>query len=194
MFFGSSFTAVYDACVLFPNVLRDTLISLAGTELYRARWTQRIHDEWIDAVHRTRPDIPRERLVRVSELMDRSVMNCLVNGWESLEEAISAKLPDRKDGHVAAAAIRCQADVIVTKNLKDFPECVLCEYEIDIQHPDDFIRHLLDLNAPKVCSELKKQRERWMRPTATVTQFLDALARQELPLTVDALRGFTEFL
>jgi hypothetical protein len=54
VFFGSSFIAVYDACVLYPNVLRDTLVSLAGTGLYRAKWTQRIHDEWIAAVQKHR--------------------------------------------------------------------------------------------------------------------------------------------
>lgn len=45
MLLGSSFTAVFDANVLYPNVLRDTLLSVAGTRLFRAKWTTRIHGE-----------------------------------------------------------------------------------------------------------------------------------------------------
>jgi hypothetical protein len=43
----TSFVAVYDACVLYPAPLRDLLLHLALTYLFRARWTGRIHEEWI---------------------------------------------------------------------------------------------------------------------------------------------------
>ncbi|MFW2133794.1 hypothetical protein [Ectothiorhodospira haloalkaliphila] len=42
---SSHFTVIYDACVLYPAPLRDLLMRLALTDLYRARWTERIHDE-----------------------------------------------------------------------------------------------------------------------------------------------------
>lgn len=42
-----NFTVVYDACVLYPNTLRDLLMELAVRDLYRAKWTEDIHDEWI---------------------------------------------------------------------------------------------------------------------------------------------------
>ncbi len=44
---------------------------LAQTGIYRARWTDQIHDEWIRNLLVRRPDIPREKLNRVRELMDR---------------------------------------------------------------------------------------------------------------------------
>ena len=43
---SSNFTVIYDACVLYPAPLRDFLMRLALTDLYRARWTDMIHDEW----------------------------------------------------------------------------------------------------------------------------------------------------
>lgn len=35
------FTVLYDACILYPAPLRDLLMRLALTDLYRARWTKR---------------------------------------------------------------------------------------------------------------------------------------------------------
>jgi hypothetical protein len=43
----ATFTALYDACVLYPAPLRDLLMELAQTGLFRARWTDEIHKEWI---------------------------------------------------------------------------------------------------------------------------------------------------
>jgi len=42
-----SFTAVYDACVLHPAGLRDLLVRLAGTGLFRAKWSNDILDEMV---------------------------------------------------------------------------------------------------------------------------------------------------
>ena len=58
------FTVVYDACLLYPAPLRDLLMRLALTDLYRARWSDQIHEEWITAVLRNRPDLSRQQLER----------------------------------------------------------------------------------------------------------------------------------
>ena len=51
--------------------------------------------------------------------MDRHFPDALVVGFEPLIDGLT--LPDADDRHVLAAAIRGQADVIITQNLKDFP-------------------------------------------------------------------------
>lgn len=109
---------VYDANVLHPASLRDLLIRLACTGLYRARWTATILDEMVTSVIRANPELDRARIVRTRHLMIEAVPDCLVTGYEPLVEAI--ELPDQDDRHVAAA-IRCNAEVIVTNNLRDFP-------------------------------------------------------------------------
>lgn len=58
----SNLVAVYDACVLYPAPLRDLLMHLALSGLYRARWSARIHDEWIAALLEKRPDLSRDNL------------------------------------------------------------------------------------------------------------------------------------
>ncbi len=39
---ASNFTVVYNACVLYPAPLRDLLMQLALSDLFRARWTEQI--------------------------------------------------------------------------------------------------------------------------------------------------------
>ena len=51
----ASTTVIYDACVLYPSALRDFLIQLAMADLFKARWTDHIHDEWIRNLLKNRP-------------------------------------------------------------------------------------------------------------------------------------------
>src|SRR3954468_23279831 len=94
---------VFDACVLYSAPLRDFLMRLALTDLFQARWTEEIHDEWIRNVLATRPDVTKESLVRCRELMDQHVPDSLVTGYELLIPTLA--LPDPDDRHVLAAAI-----------------------------------------------------------------------------------------
>lgn len=70
---ASNFAVIYDACVLFPAPLRDLLMRLALTDLYRAKWTDRIHDEWTRNVIARRPDLGVDKLQRTRDLMNDKV-------------------------------------------------------------------------------------------------------------------------
>ncbi len=63
-------TALLDACVIYPAPLRDLLMYLAVNNVYQARWTDAIHDEWIRNVLANRPDLRREQLERTRNLMN----------------------------------------------------------------------------------------------------------------------------
>ena len=188
----ATFTALYDACVLYPAPLRDLLMHLALTDTFRARWTNQIHEEWIRRVLKDRPDLGREQLERTRSLMNAHVRDCLVTGFEPLIAGLA--LPDPDDRHVLAAAIRAGADVIVTFNLKDFPAERLEPYGIEAEHPDDFIIHLLDLAPGTVCMAAKRHRESLKRPAKSVADYLDCLAGQQLPQTVAGLGQYAEVL
>ena len=188
----SGFTALFDACVLYPAELRSLLMYLALTDLFRARWTERIHEEWISGVLKDRPDLTREKLIRVRDLMNAHVRDSLVTGFDELIPSLT--LPDPDDRHVLAAAIRGRADVIVTKNLRDFPANTLAAYGIAPQHPDAFIRHLLDLDLASVCKAAQTHRMSLKNPRFTADEYLALLERQELHQTVEVLRQFTDRL
>src|SRR5579863_19981 len=130
----SKLIVLYDACVLYSAPLRDLLMHLAITDLYQAKWTNEIHDEWIRNVLANRHDIKASQLERTRELMNRHIRDCLVTGYETLISSL--KLPDLNDRHVLAAAIRSSASIILTYNLKDFPAKSLSPYAIEAQHPD----------------------------------------------------------
>ncbi len=188
----STFTALYDACVLYPAPLRDLLMRLALTDLFRARWSNEIHDEWIRNVLANRRDLKREQLERTRELMNSHVRDSVVSGYEDLIDGL--QLPDPGDRHVLAAAIRTRASVIVTFNLKHFPEDYLAKYGLEAQHPDEFITHLLDLNQGAICAAAKRHRAALKNLPKTVEEYLETLAKQQLPETVSRLREFAELI
>ena len=80
----SRFTVLYDANILYPAPLRDILVQLALTELYRAKWSNKIHEEWIRNVLKNRPNISREQLEKIRDLMNISVPDCLVENYEDI--------------------------------------------------------------------------------------------------------------
>lgn len=187
-----AFTALYDACVLFPAPIRDVLMHLALTDLYHARWTNQIHDEWIGAVLEKRPDLTRAQLERTRDLMNAHARDALVADFEDLIPSIT--LPDPDDRHVLAAAIRGRADVIVTYNLKDFPGEAVAAYGIAVQHPDEFLTHTFDFAPGVVLSALQRLRLSLKNPPVAVEDYLSRLEQHELPTFVAKLREFQALL
>jgi hypothetical protein len=92
------FTVIYDACVLYPAPLRSFLMYLAVTDLYHARWTNDIHEEWMRNIVKDHTDITREQVDRIRDLMNSHVRDCLVTGYEPLIGGLT--LPDPDDRHV----------------------------------------------------------------------------------------------
>jgi len=183
---AGNYTALFDACVLYPAPLRDFLMQLALADLFRAKWTNQIHDEWIQSVCQARSDLTLEQLTRTKNLMNSHVRDCLVTDYEWLIPGL--ELPDPNDRHVLAAAIQGKVDVIVTFNLKDFPTKVLAPHNIELQHPDDFLGFLIDLKPMRVTQALEIVRQRLKRPPITLEKHLEILLEQGLPISVAMLR------
>lgn len=187
----AKFTVILDACVLYPAPLRDLLMHLTATDLFKAHWTEQIHEEWINALLR-RDGFERSKLERVKELMNTHARDALVTGFEPLIESLT--LPDENDKHVLAAAIRCNADAIITKNLKDFPADSLKPFAVEAIHPDDFLFNQLTLSTPLFCSAVKRMRLSLKKPPKTAEELLLILRKQELPQTCLALEKYLDFI
>jgi hypothetical protein len=162
---------------------------LALTDLYRARWTPAIHDEWTRSLITNRPDLDSARIYRARDLMDAHVRDALVENYEHLISAIN--LPDPDDAHVVAAAVHCGAELIVTFNLKDFPAEALSTFNVTALHPDDFIADLFDLNQAKVLEAMAEHRQSLKNPCRSVEEYLATLAGLGLTQTVSMVRPYS---
>jgi predicted nucleic acid-binding protein len=179
---------VLDACTLYPAALRDVLMRLALHGLISARWTDAIHNEWIEAVLRDRPDLTRERLQRTRELMDLHAEGSLVTGYEPRMAGL--ELPDGDDRHVLAAAIEADADMILTWNLRDFPEVVLSSHGLHAVTPDDLLAGLIDDHREEMIAVLRGARLSLKQPPLTAAGYLTTLRTQGLARTCTLLESF----
>jgi predicted nucleic acid-binding protein len=177
---------IYDANVLYPATLRDLLMQLALSDLFQARWTNLIHDEWTRNVLKNQPDMNPSKLEHVRTLMNNAVADSLVTGFEALIPTLN--LPDPNDRHVLAAAITAKANRIVTFNLKDFPTRILEPHGIQAQHPDEFICELLDDHLEAVLTAMRTVRNRLRNPPRSSKEYLERLAQQDLKSTVARLQ------
>ena len=187
------YTALLDACVLFPIAVADALMSLATVGLFAAKWSTEIEEEWIKALEETRPDLKGKLGIR-RDAMREAVPDWEVptKGWKALVGCIT--LPDPDDHHVLAAAIAGHADCIVTSNIKDFPAAAVQPFGIEILHPDDFIVKQWDLDELATVAAFKRMRARRRKPESTAEDFAQAMERNGLAATAQRLRDAAELI
>ena len=178
--------AVYDACVFYPGSLRDLLLHLAHLGAVHARWSDDIHEEWIYSFLRDHPEMKREQLEITRQIMNQKFRLGRVKNYEHIIETLH--LPDPKDRHVLAAAIRGEASLIVTNNLNDFPQSILTLYGIEAISPDEFVCRLIQNDSSLVIQAACRHRSRLVRPPKTVEEYLVTLEKQGLDKTVAFLR------
>ena len=171
-----TFPALLDTCVLYPAYLCDTLLRLAEAEAYRPLWSADILIELKRNV--VEAGIPADRVDRRIAQMSHSFPDAMVTGYDSL---IDGMTNDPKDRHVLAAAVRANAEVIVTFNVRDFPEPALKPYDILAVHPDDFLLDQLDLYPGLTVEVLEQQAASYRREPTTIAGLLPLLERTGLP-------------
>lgn len=111
--------------------------------------------------------------------MDGAFDDACVCGWEPLVQGIA--LPDEDDRHVVTAALRAQADLIVTANLSDVTASSLAPSGLEAQGPDDFLLNQLDLDPDVVIRVLHARATATQRPASTFDTLVGHLARCGVP-------------
>ena len=150
---NADFPVVLDACLLANQRVTDLLLRLAETpRLYVPKWSVRILDE-TDRTLLNELGWPKDLVKYRREQMQTHFPDACVEGYEPIEECLKNHPKDR---HVLAAGIRARSEVIVTFNLKDFPADSLVDWNMEVQHPSQFLANLYSLNGGLVVQRLNQ--------------------------------------
>jgi predicted nucleic acid-binding protein len=188
---ANRFAAVLDANVLYPFRVRDLLLRFAEAGLFRLCWSRQILNEWERSLLASKPQL--EASIRSQRLaMEEAFPEALVDGHEPLINALD--LPDSDDRHVLAAAICAGAQLIVTENLRDFPEERLAPFGIEARSADAFLAGTFELYPTQATLALKRLRAEYSRPPMTASELVMDLLRVRLPLTAAMARERIELL
>lgn len=179
------FTCVLDTNVIMPIELRDLLFWFAHDDLYTPKWSKHIFEEWEDVMRKK--DVSKEEIAKRIHWANLAFPDAMVKNYESLIENLT--LPDPKDRHVLAAAIKTNANIIVTNNLKDFPEQYLATFGLSAKSADDFLTDTIDLNPEIAINSFRKLVLNRRNPALDEYQVLDALRRNGLIDTADYLHA-----
>lgn len=144
-----AFPALLDTNVLFSATLTDTLLRLAEQDAFRPLWSLGILRE-LQGVLVRETDVTQAKAERRIRLMQASFPMAEVSGYESLIDSMTCQDRDR---HVLAAAVHAGAQVLVSSNLRDFPEPSTTPYDVNVVSPDAFLLDQLDLYPAKVGRE-----------------------------------------
>jgi len=179
----SSFIVVLDTCVLFPSALRDTLLRAAEANLYRVYFTN-------DILEDLRRNLISHRGVaenKAQDLID-TIKGAFPESLIAHHRSLIPSMPiNEKDRHVLAAAVACSAQVIVTQNLKDFPQSSLASFGVEAQAPDEFLVHLFYLARKGVAEVVVMQASDLQYPPKTTAELLNTL-KQHAPNFVSLVR------
>lgn len=181
------FTIVLDACVLYPAPIRDVLLSLAAEGLFVVKWSDIIQNEWLRNLLANRPDLKKEQLFQTIKAMNLAFPDANVENFEVFISGVN--LRDKDDRHVVACAIRCNADLIVTFNIKDFSTKELAKFGIEIQNPDELISNLIDINPKLVYKAISKMVKRLKNPKKTMDEVLTILEKCGIKKSVEKFKN-----
>ena len=179
------FTCVLDTNVIYPIEIRDILLWFAHYGLYTPKWSQHIFDEWEGVM--IRKGINEQEIAKRLNTVRQAFPDALVENYESLIGGLN--LSDKKDCHVLAAAIKANASIIVTNNLKHFPKDYLYTFGLIAKSADDFVTDLIDLNPHDAVKAFMEMVSHKRNPPLNELQVLDKLRLLGLRQAADYLHS-----
>lgn len=179
------FTAVLDTNVVFPVIIRDILFWFAYYDLYTPKWSEHIFDEWKRVM--IEKGVTEEEANKRIAKANKAFPDALVQNYKGLIESL--ELPDQDDRHVLAAAIKTNANLIVTNNIKDFPENYLQSFSLSAKSADDFLTDIIDLNQEQAVVAFKEMVLNKKNPKQDEFEVLNLLRNAGLKDTANYLHA-----
>jgi predicted nucleic acid-binding protein len=149
----ADFRVVLDACVLAKFGVADVFLTFAETpRLYLPRWSEQILEE-TRRTHQEKLKWPEHLIESFQTTLRAHFPEALVTGYERFIDLCDN---DPKDRHVLACAIACQAEIIATYNLRDFPPDALKKWNVTAMHPQDQLLSIYGLDPLRGLHKLAK--------------------------------------
>lgn len=167
-----------DACIIFPTVLREVLMETAAKGGFTPLWSDKILAEWRHTAARFGDDAAQISGVEIT-MLNLKWPKANVEIDEDMINALS--LPDENDRHVLAAAIAGYADVLMTKNLKDFPTRTLGHYDVLRREPDEFLLEMAHNGPVNMREVVKTVQERAIAASGREQPIRPLLKRAGMP-------------
>jgi PIN domain len=189
--FANRYTAFIDACSLAGTLRRNLLLTLAEAEFFRVRWSVAVLDETQRAIElicaKKGLADGGARALKARWGIEAAFADAVVADYDGLL-CVCGNLPDQKDAHVVAAALKTQASVIVTENLRHFPEHILSPLNIDARSADAFVADTIALDEGRAVSAIRRMRERFKAPAMSAEDLSLKMEADGLIESADVLR------
>lgn len=179
------FTAVLDTNVIYPVISRDLLFWFAYYDLYTPKWSKHIFTEWQSVMERK--GVAAQDAMKRVEKANLAFPDALVQNYDGLIKNL--ELPDENDRHVLAAAIKTNANIIVTNNVKDFPQEYLQSFGLRAKVADDFLTDVIDLNQEQAVAAFKEMVLNKRNPPLDEYEVLNRLRKIDLNDTANYLHA-----
>ena len=174
-----------DANVLFPKTTRDWLSLLygnGGNRMLHVFWTEDILTEVLYRLRRKHPSMDGGSL---RDVHDKIVATFEVGRVEDYNPATFVPdLADQNDAHVKAAAVACQADILLTCD-KGFTNSTDDLFEV--YHPDDFFLLVADSN-PSLVEQVVRLQVNYWRGKSGEADLPRALRNADCPQFAERVR------
>jgi len=179
-----------DANVLVDAQVRDLILRAAETGLVDVRWSRRVLDETRRAL--SKPIADPAACDRLVGLIDQAFPHAQVTDFGDLEQSLD--LPDPDDRHVLAAAVTAECDLLVTYNLRDFPDEVCGARDILAVDVDEALMLLSSELGSTLTQVVRAQIAAMRRPARTVEAFISRLSRTapQAAMLIGASLGLAE--
>lgn len=170
------FPVFLDTSAVFGGALNDLILTLAERGMFRPLWSQGVFEELMRSLERR--GIPTSAITRRIGMMRDAFPDAEVIGYIDLIDSMTC---DEGDRHILAAAVRANAALLVTFNLRHFPPEALKPYDIEARHPDDFLLDQLELRESAVLTCVTDVLASYENPPMTSVEYLSLLARAGVP-------------
>lgn len=168
-----NFNVVLDACVLYDSLIRDFLLMMADKELYQPVWSPIICEE-VKRNLISQANIKEDKAQRLITIINEAFPEAmLINQIDNL--SFNNTSINEKDRHVVITAICSNSQVIVTYNIKDFPNDILKQFSIEAQTPDEFLLNILHLSFKKVLDIYSDMEAKYKNPPISREELLKRL-------------------